>query len=148
MIFMDNESNGFNDMKLSSKCEYACLAIIDLSENYDKGLNRIHEIAERKNIPKKFLEQILLVLKQSGYVKSKKGSEGGYRLAKPPKDITLAEIIRLMDGALAPVESVSTYFYESTPIEQCKPLLHVFKEIRDYVAQRMESTSFLDLIKK
>jgi Rrf2 family cysteine metabolism transcriptional repressor len=135
-------------MKLSSKCEYACLALIDLTENIDKGLCHIADIARRKMIPKKFLEQILLVLKQSGYVKSKKGAHGGYRLAKPAQNISLAEIIRLMDGALAPVDSVSTYFYESTPIEQSKPLFNVFKEIRDYVSQKLENTYFDELINK
>ncbi|HEQ72189.1 MAG TPA: Rrf2 family transcriptional regulator, partial [Spirochaetia bacterium] len=105
-------------MKLSSKCEYACLALIHLSRLGEGGLATIQEIAEKKKIPKKFLEQILIVLKQGGYVKSRKGARGGYSLAKTADRITLAEIIRLMDGALAPVESVSTYFYEPTPIEQ------------------------------
>jgi Rrf2 family cysteine metabolism transcriptional repressor len=133
-------------MKLSAKCEYACLALVDLSQHYGKGLRRIIDIAESKHIPKKFLEQILLILKQGGYVKSQQGSEGGYRLAKPPSDISLAEIIRLIDGALAPVESASRFFYEPTPIEQCVPLIHIFKDIRDYIAKKMEKTSFADLI--
>jgi Rrf2 family protein len=133
-------------MKLSSKCEYACLALIFLAEHFERGLVKIQEIAESKKIPKKFLEQILIVLKQRGYVKSKKGSHGGYRLDKAPEKITLAEIIRLMDGALAPVESVSKYFYEPTPIEQEKRLLEVFKEIRDYISDRLERISFADLV--
>ena len=137
-------------MKLSSKCEYACLALIYLAEHFDgdedDGLSKIQAIADTKRIPKKFLEQILIVLKQRGYVKSKKGSSGGYRLAVPPERITLAEIIRLMDGALAPVESVSTYFYEPTPIEQEQKLLDVFRGIRDYVAARLESITFRDLV--
>ena len=98
-------------MKLSKKSEYACLALIDLSENYGKDYIKIINISQRWNIPKKFLEQILITLKTSGFVKSKKGSEGGYKLTKTPEQISLAEIIRLMDGALAPVESVSKYFY-------------------------------------
>ncbi len=137
-------------MKLSSKCEYACLALIYLAEHFDSGeddgLFKIQAIADTKHIPKKFLEQILIVLKQRGYVKSKKGASGGYRLAVPPERITLAEIIRLMDGALAPVESVSTYFYEPTPIEQEQKLLDVFRGIRDHVAARLESITFRDLI--
>ena len=132
-------------MKLSSKSEYACLALVDLTEHYDRGLCTIADIAARKSIPKKFLEQILLALKRGGYVKSRKGAEGGYRLAKLPEEISLAEIVRLMDGALAPVESVSKYFYEPTPIEQCRNLISVFREIRDYVADRLESTTFADL---
>jgi Rrf2 family transcriptional regulator, cysteine metabolism repressor len=133
-------------MKLSSKCEYACLALIYLSEHFGEGLVKIQEIAATKKIPKKFLEQILIVLKQRGYVKSKQGASGGYRLAVTPEKITLAEIIRLMDGALAPVESVSKYFYEPTPIEQEKRLLKVFKEIRDYIAGKLERITFRDLI--
>lgn len=69
-------------------------------------------------------------------------------LAKHPSKISIAEVVRLMDGALAPVESVSKYFYESTPIEQNKALINVFKDIRDYVAKKMETTTFADLTKK
>jgi len=133
-------------MRLSSKCEYACLALLYLSENFGSGVSKISDIAESKSIPRKFLEQILIILKQSGYVKSKKGALGGYKLAKTPEEINLAEIIRLMDGALAPVDSVSTYFYEPTPIEQEKKLLSVFKKIRDYVSDTLEHIHFSDLI--
>ena len=134
-------------MKLTTKSEYACLALIDLSENYSKGLITIEDISKRKKIPKKYLEQILLLLKRTGYLKSKPGINGGYTLSKNPKEITLAEIIRLMDGALAPVGSVSKYFYESTPIDQNKNLLKLFKEIRDYISDKMENTTFADLVK-
>ena len=132
-------------MKLSKKSEYACLALIDLSEHYSQGLVKIEDICNRKDIPKKYLEQIFLILKGAGYVKSKRGARGGYKLSRPPEDISIAEIVRLMDGALAPVESVSRYFYEQTPIEKHEPLLQVFREIRDYIADKMEDTSFADL---
>ncbi len=135
-------------MKLSAKSEYACLALIDLSENYNKDLTRIEDISKRKKIPKKFLEQILLLLKRAGYLKSRRGAEGGYKLAKPPEKISVAEVIRLMDGALAPVESVSKYFYEKTPIEQNKQLINLMRNIRDYISNRLEGTTFADLIKK
>jgi len=133
---------------LSTKSEYACLALVDLSKQYDKGLVKIEEIAKRQHIPKKYLEQILLLLKTSGYLKSKRGSEGGYRLSKHPAKISVAEIVRLMDGALAPVESVSKYFYEPTPISKNKQLIRIFKEIRDYISKKLENTTFADLIKK
>ena len=132
-------------MKLSKKSEYACLALIDLSEHYSQGMVKIDGICKRKDIPKKNLEQIYLLLKGAGYVKSKRGASGGYKLSRPPEDISIAEIVRLMDGALAPVESVSRYFYEQTPIEKHEPLLQVFREIRDYIADKMENTSFADL---
>jgi Rrf2 family cysteine metabolism transcriptional repressor len=133
-------------MKLSRKGEYACLALIDLSEHYDMGLIKIREITLRNNIPKKYLEQILLILRGAGYVKSMSGSKGGYALAKGPSKISLAEIIRLMDGALAPVASASKYYYESTPIDKKKKLLRIFKDIRDYTANKLENTTFADVI--
>jgi len=133
-------------MKLTAKSEYACLALIDLSMNFEKGLRTIGDIAERRHIPKKFLEQILLTLKRAGYVKSRKGADGGYELAKPPSEISVAEIVRLMDGALAPVESVSEYFYEPTPIEQNRELVKLFREIRDYISDKLEKTTFARLI--
>jgi len=133
-------------MKLSLKSEYACLALIDLSEHSETGIVKIEEISKRKHIPKKFLEQILLSLKNAGYLKSRRGPEGGYMLAKQPSEINLAEIIRLMDGALAPVESVSVYFYDSTPIEQSGRLISVFKDIRDYISDKLENTTFADLL--
>jgi Rrf2 family protein len=122
--------------------------LIDLTEQYGHGLVKIDDIAKRKDIPKKYLEQILLLLKRSGYLKSRRGAEGGYMLAKHPGKISVAEIVRLMDGALAPVESVSKYFYETTPIEKNKALINVFKDIRDYVAKKLEKTSFEDLMRK
>lgn len=136
-------------MKLSFKSEYACLALIDLARHYSGGgVCKIADIASRMEIPKKFLEQILSILKQTGYVKSQKGPEGGYKLAKSPDQIKLAEIIRLMTGALAPVESVSKYFYEPTPIEKCANLIAVFRDIRDYTANKLENTTFADLIRE
>lgn len=132
-------------MRLSKKSEYACLALIDLSRNYDNGPVKILDISIRNNIPKKYLEQILLILKGSCYVKSIRGAEGGYKLAKHPSQITLAEIIRFIDGPLAPVESVSTYFYEQTPIEQSEKLIEVFKDIRDYISNKLEGITFEDL---
>jgi Rrf2 family cysteine metabolism transcriptional repressor len=134
-------------MKLSKKSEYACLALIDLAEHYGEDFIKIIDISQRWLIPKKFLEQILISLKTSGYVKSKKGSEGGYKLTKTPEQISLAEIIRLMDGALAPVESASKYFYENSPVEQHKKLINIFIDIRDYTSNVLERTSFADLIK-
>ncbi|RKX77822.1 MAG: Rrf2 family transcriptional regulator [Spirochaetes bacterium] len=134
-------------MRLSTKSEYACLAIIDLAENYHKNPRlTIAEIARHKDIPKKYLEQILLILKRGGYVTSYKGAEGGYTLAKKPEDISIAEIIRLMDGALAPVESVSKYFFKHTPVERSPELLSLLKEIRDYISDKLERTTFADLI--
>lgn len=133
-------------MKLTTKSEYACLALIDLAENYNKGFIKIKDIARRKQIPKKYLEQILMILNRTRYLKSERGLMGGYILTKPPEKISVAEIVRLMDGAIAPVKSVSKYFYSHTPIEKNKELLRLFKDIRDYTANKLEKTTFGDLV--
>jgi len=135
-------------MKLTTKSEYSLLALIDLSENYNKGFIKIKDIKKRKKIPRKYLEQILIILNRARYLKSERGVKGGYMLAKPPEKISIAEIIRLMDGAIAPVESVSKYFYSHTPIEKNRQLLNLFKEIRDYIATKLEKTTFGDLVRK
>jgi len=133
-------------MKLTARSEYALLALVNLSRHNSEGFVSVETIALAQGIPAKYLEQILLALKRAKYVRSSKGQHGGYRLAKPPTKITLAEIIRLFDGALAPTESVSQYFYESTPIEKKESLVRVFKEIRDYVSNLLENTTLADVI--
>ena len=132
-------------MKLTSRSEYTLLALVHLARNETKGYLPVESIAAAQQIPPRFLEQILLTLKRARYVRSLKGQRGGYSLAKPASRITLAEVIRLIDGALAPTESVSKYFYETTPIEKERQLLRVFKEIRDFVSARLEKTTIADV---
>jgi Rrf2 family transcriptional regulator, cysteine metabolism repressor len=133
-------------MKLTAKGEYACLALLDLAERFNKGMIKTEDIAKRRKIPKKYLEQILLLLNKAGYIRSKRGVDGGYALLKNPKDISLAEIIRLIDGPLAPVESASKYFYSCTPLEQSREFMKLMKDIRDYTAKKLETSSFADLL--
>lgn len=132
-------------MKLTSRSEYALLALVYLARNDREGFTSVETIALAQSIPPKFLEQILLALKRAKYLRSSKGQRGGYRLARPADKISLAEIIRLFDGALAPTESVSLNFYESTPIEKEQSLVSVFKNIRDYVAEKLEATTLADV---
>lgn len=132
-------------MRLTNRSEYALLALVHLARREGEGFVPVQAIAEAQGIPPKFLEQILLALKRARYLRSLKGQRGGYCLAKPARAITLAEIIRLFDGALAPTESVSKYFYEPTPIQAEKSLLKVFKEIRDLVSARLEATTLADV---
>jgi Rrf2 family protein len=132
-------------MKLTSKSEYALLAMVYLARHRHEGLISVQTIAAAQAIPQKFLEQILLILKRAHFLRSSKGKGGGFQLGPDPSAITLAEIIRLFDGALAPTESVSKYFYESTPIEKEEKLLSVFRDIRDFVAERMEHTTLADV---
>jgi Rrf2 family protein len=132
-------------MKLTSRSEYALLALVYLSRRASEGHISVETIARAQDIPPKFLEQILLTLKRSRYLRSQKGQRGGYTLAMPADKITLAEIIRLFDGALAPTESVSKYFYEPTPIEKEKKLMKLLKGLRDYISDKLESTTLADV---
>src|SRR5688572_782052 len=113
-------------MKLTTRSEYGLLALIYLARHQDQGFISIETIANAQSIPPKFLEQLMLALKRAHFLRSAKGQKGGYQLAKKPNQISLAEVIRLFDGALAPTESVSENFYESTPIEKEKRLSKVF----------------------
>jgi Rrf2 family transcriptional regulator, cysteine metabolism repressor len=133
-------------VRLTSRSEYALLALVYLARHADEGYIAVHSVAAAQEIPPKFLEQILLTLKRARYVASLKGQRGGYKLARSPRQITLAEIIRLFDGALAPTESVSKYFYESTPVEKEKRLLRVFKSIRDLISSKLEKTTLADVV--
>ena len=132
-------------MKLTSKSEYALLALIYLARCKTGCFVPVHEIATAQGIPPKFLEQILLILKRAKFLRSLRGQAGGYSLAKPAEQIHLAEIIRLFDGALAPTESVSSYFYESTPIEKEQSLMDLFRDIRDYISSKLEGTTLADV---
>lgn len=134
-------------MRLSMKSEYAFLALIHLANRYSEGtLVRVEEIAESGDIPQKFLEQILLMLKRHGFLKSRRGIGGGYSLARPPDKIPLADVIRLMDGPIAPVNSVSEFYYEHTPIEKAPKLKALMRELRDYLSERLEKATIADLI--
>lgn len=132
-------------MRLTARSEYALLALVHLARHERDGYLSVQAIAEVQDIPPRFLEQILLTLKRARYVRSLKGPRGGFQLARPANRITLAEVIRLIDGALAPTESASKYFYESTPIEKERRLLRVFKDIRDFVSNRLEKTTLADV---
>jgi Rrf2 family protein len=133
-------------MKLTTKSEYSLLALVYIARHQVNGYIKIEQICNEYDISKKYLEQIFNSLKQTRYLKAKTGTKGGYQLAKPADQISLAEIIRLMDGALAPSTSVSKYFYEKTPLEKEKKLIRVFKEIRDYIAQKVENLTIADLV--
>lgn len=143
------EIASFFAMKLSVRGEYALRALMVLGRDYleDDSVVRIQAISDQQNIPKRFLEQILNDLKSAGIVESRRGVAGGYRLHKPPDRITLAEIIRHIEGPLAPVSCVSEKFYEkcSCPEESRCAIRSVMKEVRDSIVKVMEHTTLADL---
>jgi Rrf2 family cysteine metabolism transcriptional repressor len=134
-------------MKLSVRGEYALRALLVLGLHPGDGVVRIQTISDEQHIPKRFLEQILNDLRTAGIVESRRGLSGGYRLARQPAQISLAEIIRHIEGALAPVSCVSERFYEkcSCPDESRCALRGVMKEIRDAIVAVAEQTTLADL---
>ncbi len=139
-------------MKLSVRGEYALRALVALGRDYqeDDSVVRIQEIAEAQNIPKRFLEQILNDLKGAGIVESKRGIAGGYRLRRAPHKITLAEVVRHIEGPLAPVSCVSERFYQpcSCPCEDTCGIRSVMKEVRDAIVQVLDKTTLAQVCER
>ncbi len=136
---------------MSKKCKYAIKALIRLGENFDKAYLLTADIAKQANVPKKFLEQILLELKHAGYVGSKQGYGGGYYLKVSPKKISVADIYRLFDGAIALVPCVAVKYYEKC--DDCKSekvclLRKEFLKIKEQTRDVMKKSTIASFIKK
>lgn len=133
---------------LSKKSQYAFKALTYLATKYNEGPVLISEIARKKKIPLKFLENILLELKKAGMLESKKGKGGGYFLKKDPSKIKVANVIRLVNGPIAMLPCVSLYFYE-----RCKNCdekhcgLHdMMIQVRDATLNILENRTLKDLL--
>lgn len=133
---------------LSNKAKYALRALGYLAGKYQDGPVQIAEIAEQKKIPLKFLENILLALRKAQIVESKKGKGGGYFFQKNPEDITVASVIRAIDGPISMLPCVSLYFYKKC--EDCDEtncsLNKVFADVRDATIKVLENNNIKDLI--
>ena len=136
-------------MKLSKKSEYGLRALLELQRTYDGPVLQRHEIAERQHIPVEFLEQILLSLKRAGLLTSRRGIRGGYALIKSPQDITLGQVIRILDGPLAPISCVSKTAYQKcrdcpyADKPRC-PVQHVMGTVRDAIAGILDHYTLAD----
>ncbi len=137
---------------LSKKSKYAIKALVGLAKNHGNEVPlRIAQIAEQERIPKKFLESILVELRNNGLVHSKMGAAGGYYLAKEPSEIYLSQVIRLSGGPIALLPCVSLNFYESCEEcggeEQCA-LHDVMLEVREATVEILAKTSLSDLVER
>jgi Rrf2 family protein len=135
-------------MKLSVRGEYALRALVVLGLNAgNQEVLRIQTISEQQNIPKRFLEQILNDLRTAGILESKRGLAGGYRLRLPPEEVTLATVIRLIEGPLAPVSCVSEKFYErcSCPSEEKCGIRSIMQEVRDAIVRILDGVTLAEL---
>lgn len=137
-------------MKLSLRGEYALRALVVLGLNFDNSVLRIQTISQQQNIPKRFLEQILTDLKKLGVVESRRGITGGYRLALSPEQITLAAVIRHIEGPLAPVSCVSERFYKrcSCPDELRCGIRSVMRDVREAIVKILESVTLAQLCER
>jgi Rrf2 family protein len=136
-------------MRFSKKSEYGLRAMIELTHEYGQGLVQRKVLAERQNIPLGFLETILLSLRNAGLIGSRRGSNGGVFLIKVPKDITLGQIIRILDGPLAPIACVSQTAYQKC--EDCPhaktttcPIQGIMLDVRNAIASVLDHYSLED----
>lgn len=136
---------------ISKKTKYGLNALLHLAREYGEGPVRVAEIAEGNNIPQKFLEAILLELKNAGILGSKKGKSGGYYLLSKPDEVNLAQVLRLLDGAIALLPCASYTYYERC--EECKDeetcsIREAFLEARNESVRVFKSHTLKDLVKR
>jgi Rrf2 family protein len=134
-------------MRVSKKTDYALRALFTLVDHYGGAPIPIRELARRNDVPKRFLEQIMLALKAQGWVDSSAGIRGGYFLAKNPAKITMGDVVRHFDGILAPIDCVSVTGYQRCSQESVCRFRRVFYEARNHVANLMDSTTLADAAK-
>lgn len=136
---------------LSMKAKYGLRAVLRLAREYGHGPILIADMAKREGIPRKFLELILLELKNKGILHSKKGKGGGYVLGRRPDAVRLGEIVRLLDGPLAPLPCVSQTAYKpcpDCPDEYTCEIRMVMKDVRDAIAEILDGTSLSDVLRR
>ncbi len=128
-------------MKLSKKTDYALRVLFTLVEHHGRGPIPIRELARRNEVPKRFLEHIMLDMKAKGWVDSLPGKQGGYVLAKEPSKVTMGEVIRHFDGILAPIGCVSATHYQRCSQESVCRFRRILLDARNYVARLMEQAT-------
>ena len=136
---------------LSKRAKYGLKALLMLAERHGEGPVLSGDIAQREHIPAKFLELILLGLKREGLAVSRQGRGGGYRLAKPPKEITVGRVVRVLDGPLAPLPCVSRTAYQRCAEcydEQTCAIRLVMEDVRQATAHILDNTTLADLLQR
>jgi Rrf2 family protein len=134
-------------VRVSRRTDYALRALFTLVDHYKGVPIPIRELARRNDVPRKFLELIMLDLKAKGWVDSVAGVRGGYVLAKRPSDITMGEVVRHFDGILAPIDCVSVTGYKKCSQEPVCRFRRVFFNARNYVAGIMDRSTLADVAK-
>ena len=135
-------------MRVTAKCEYATQAVLYLALQYP-GVLTIHDIAQRHHIPLKYLEQILAELKRGGVLESRRGVNGGYTLARAPEQISVGEVLRIVDGAFAESSCIHNEAMGGVCVEgQSCGLKQTWRDVQDAVEKILFATSFEDVRKR
>ncbi len=133
-------------MPISQKCQYALRALYELAKNDGRGPVKIAQIARKQNIPLRFLEIILNELKHVGFIRAVRGKGGGCFLARSPRELTVGEVIRAIDGSFAPVGCVNDDKTAPCPLQQNCVFLPLWEKAQNALAQVYDGTTFLNLI--
>lgn len=136
---------------ISKKTKYGLRALLALAQEYGRGPKLITELAEQERIPKKFLQGILLELNNAGILSSRKGKGGGYFLARPPEEISMGQVVRVLGGPLAPVPCVSVMAYQKCMEchdEATCGIRLVMKDVRDAIATILDNTSLKEALNR
>ena len=132
---------------ISTKGRYALRVMIDLAEQNSAGYIPLNEIATRQQISEKYLEQIIAILNKAGYVNSVRGAQGGYRIARDPKEYTVGMILRLTEGSLAPVSCLEEGAPECERCDTCETL-EVWRELYEAINHVIDGVTIADLVEK
>lgn len=135
-------------MQVSYKTDYSFKIILFLSDFYPEGSAQIKQIADSQDIPKKFLEQILLLLKKGGFVASRLGPRGGYFLARPPAEITVGEVVRFVEGPIHPISCIAPGAEESCSFAAGCVLRDVWREVETAISGIIDHISFSELLER
>ena len=135
-------------MRVSHRGLYALQALIHLAEAYEGGLVAARTVAEKEGIPEKFLEGILLALKNARVISSVRGRDGGYRLRKPPREVYIGDVVRMIDGPLAPFGDVAELEHRVKTETRHAGLFELFLDVRNAASAIVDRTSLADLVER
>lgn len=134
-------------MKISTKGRYALRMLLDMAKNQGDGYVALKDIAERQSISKKYLEQIVALLNKPDILKTNRGYQGGYRLAKPADEYTVGDVLRITEGGLAPVACLDNYPIQCDRAESCETL-YVWQGLNNVINEYLDNITLQDIIDK
>ncbi len=135
-------------MRITYKTDYALKVVLHLSRNYPDKMEHIKDISKAQDVPKKFLEQVLLLLKRGGFVMSKKGPNGGYFLKVPPESITMGDIINHMDGTVSPISCIDSGGEKTCSFSPVCVFRSVFSDVEKAISNIIDKKNFQEFLEE